>query len=148
MTDSDKDQRYQARMQRKKQLIDDKVKQADQERGVVILLKGNGKGKSSSAFGMVARALGHGLKVGVVQFIKGKWQSGEQLLLADHPQVDWVTMGTGFTWDTQNLQADIDAAERTWQPALKMLADPSINLVVLDEITYMYQYDYLPQQEL
>ncbi len=135
-------------MTRKKSIIDDKIQQADQERGICILLKGNGKGKSSSAFGMVARTVGHGMRVGVVQFIKGKWQCGEQLLFADHPQVEFAVMGSGFTWDTQDRQADIDAAKQTWRQAERMLADPQIDLVVLDEITYMYQYGYLPLEDL
>ncbi len=146
--DSEKQSRHRQRMIRKKAIIDDKVKQADEERGIIVLLKGNGKGKSSSAFGMVARALGHGMKVGVVQFIKGKWQCGEQLLFTDHPQVEFAVMGSGFTWDTQDRQADIDAAEQTWQQAQRMLADPQVDLVVLDEITYMYSYNYLPLEQL
>ncbi|MEH6651539.1 MAG: cob(I)yrinic acid a,c-diamide adenosyltransferase [Motiliproteus sp.] len=146
--DDDKNSRHQKRMERKKAIIDDKIKQADIERGITILIKGNGKGKSSSAFGMVARSVGHGMKVGVVQFIKGKWQCGEQLMFTDHPQVEFAVMGTGFTWDTQDRQADIDAAVSTWIHAERMLADPTIELVVLDEITYMYQYGYLPLEKL
>ena len=129
--------------------MDASIAAADTERGVSILLTGNGKGKTSSAFGMVMRALGYGHKVGVVQFIKGEQLSGEELYLRDHcPQVEFHQMGTGFTWDTQDRSADIEAAERTWALARPMLADPSFDLVVLDELTYMLAYDYLPEDEV
>ncbi|MEH6470739.1 MAG: cob(I)yrinic acid a,c-diamide adenosyltransferase [Halopseudomonas sp.] len=142
--DTSRDQRHRDRMKRKKAIVDEGINQATEERGIIILLKGTGKGKSSSAIGMVARALGHGMKVGVVQFIKGKWQTGEQMLFEKHPDVQFEVMGTGFTWDTQDRQKDIDAALSTWAHAERMLADPAIDLVVLDELTYMFQYDYLP----
>jgi len=148
MSDSERDQRHQQRMQHKKEVIDEKVRQASEERGIVLVLKGTGKGKSSSAFGMVARALGHDLKVGVVQFIKGKWQTGEEKFFASHPAVAFEVMGTGFTWDTQNRALDQAAAERTWAHAEQMLADPELSLVVLDEITYLFKYDYLPLERL
>lgn len=148
MTDSEREQRHQQRMQRKKAVVDDKVRQATEERGIVLVLKGTGKGKSSSAFGMVARALGHDLKVGVVQFIKGKWQTGEEKFFAAHPAVEFQVMGTGFTWDTQNRALDQAAAERTWAHAERMLADPELALVVLDELTYLFKYDYLPLERL
>jgi cob(I)alamin adenosyltransferase len=112
-----------------------------------VLLTGNGKGKSSSAFGMVMRALGYGQTVGVVQFIKGVQLSGEEMYLREHcPQVDFYQMGTGFTWDTQDRSGDIAAAERTWEVAAKMLADAKYDLVILDELTYMLGYDYLNKQ--
>lgn len=148
MTDADRNQRHQQRMQRKKAVIDEKISQATEERGIVLILKGTGKGKSSSAFGMVARALGHEQQVGVVQFIKGKWQTGEEKLFAQHPRVQFEVMGTGFTWDTQNRALDIAASERTWAHAARMLRDPALNLVVLDEITYLFQYGYLPLDTL
>lgn len=146
MTDNDRNQRHKERMQRKKAVIDERVRQADEERGVVVVLTGTGKGKSSSAFGMVARALGHGMRVGVAQFIKGKWQSGEEKLFADHPEVEFVVMGTGFTWNTQDREADMAAARTTWQKAEAMLRNPELGLVVLDELTYMFKFDYLPQE--
>ncbi|MDP4789638.1 MAG: cob(I)yrinic acid a,c-diamide adenosyltransferase, partial [Haliea sp.] len=122
---------------------------ADTERGVGILLTGNGKGKSSSAFGMVMRALGYGYKVGVIQFIKGEQLSGEEIYLRDHcPEVDFYQMGTGFTWDTQDRSADIEAAQRTWEQATAMLSNPAFHLVVLDELTYMLAFDYLPEAEV
>jgi cob(I)alamin adenosyltransferase len=116
---------------------------------VAILLTGNGKGKTSSAFGMVLRALGYDQKVGVVQFIKGEQLSGEELYVRDRcPQVDFYQMGTGFTWDTQDRSGDIAAAKRTWEKALEMLKNPEFDLVVLDELTYMLSFDYLPEDDI
>jgi cob(I)alamin adenosyltransferase len=135
-------------MQRRKQRVDAAIAQAQEERGVLVLLSGNGKGKSSSAFGMLARALGHGQRVGVAQFIKGGQPSGEQLFFAEHPRVRWAVMGTGFTWDTQDRQADQAAAQRLWSQVAQMLADPALDLVILDELTYMFQFDYLPWSEV
>ncbi len=144
-----KNQRHQKAMERQKQAVDEKITAANLERGVVVLLTGNGKGKTSSGFGMVLRALGYGQKVAVVQFIKGVQASGEELLIVSQfPEVDFYQMGTGFTWDTQNRQADIEAAERTWCVAKKHLADPSVDLVLLDELTYMIAYQYLDEQEI
>lgn len=148
-TDSRKAAKHKAAMEKQKASVDASIAAADLERGVAILLTGNGKGKTSSAFGMVMRALGYGHKVGVVQFIKGEQLSGEELYLRDHcPQVEFHQMGTGFTWDTQDRSGDIAAARRTWELAKPMLADPTFDLVVLDEITYMIAYDYLPEEEI
>ena len=134
------------KMQKLKDNVDSSIAAADIERGVCILLTGNGKGKSSSAFGMVMRALGYGYKVGVVQFIKGAQLSGEEMYLRDHcPQVTFEQMGTGFTWDTQDRSGDIAAAEKSWAVAQKMLGDDSYHLVVLDELTYMLSFKYLDQ---
>lgn len=148
MSDEQRNQRHKERMQRKKEVIDQQIADAQIERGVLLILTGTGKGKSSSAFGMVARALGHGQKVGVVQFIKGKWQTGEEKLFATMPDVTFKTMGTGFTWNTQDREADTQAAESTYAHVKAMLADPSYDLVVLDEITYMFKFDYLPLEDL
>ena len=149
MTDSDTtttDLKHKEKMQRQKTRVDAKIAAAKEERGVMILLTGNGKGKSSSAFGMVMRSLGYGYKVGVVQFIKGKQLSGEEMYLKDRcPQVDFHQMGTGFTWNTQDRSGDIAAAEETWAEAERMLADDSLHLVVLDELTYMVGYKYLDE---
>ena len=134
-------------MEKLKDNVDASIAAANTERGVSILLTGNGKGKSSSAFGMVMRALGYGYKVGVVQFIKGAQLSGEELYVRDHcPQVTFQQMGTGFTWDTQDRSADIAAAEKSWAVAEKMLSDKSYHLVVLDELTYMLSFKYLDQE--
>jgi cob(I)alamin adenosyltransferase len=133
-------------MQKQKARVDAQIDSADTERGVFVLLTGNGKGKSSSAFGMVMRALGYGQKVGVVQFIKGQQLSGEEIYLREKcPQVDFYQMGTGFTWDTQDRTADMEAAERTWVQVVPMLSNPEYDLVVLDEITYMIAYKYLDE---
>ncbi|MBU2863728.1 cob(I)yrinic acid a,c-diamide adenosyltransferase [Reinekea forsetii] len=142
-----KNQKHKEAMQKQKESVDSSIAQADEERGVMILLTGNGKGKSSSGFGMVLRALGYGQKVAVIQFIKGQQLSGEELYLKEKlaDEVTFYQMGTGFTWDTQDRSADIAAAETTWQEAAKALADPSYDLVLLDEITYMIGYKYLDE---
>jgi len=138
--------KHQKKMQKLKENVDAGIKSADTEQGVVILLTGEGKGKTSSAFGMVVRALGYDYKVGVVQFIKGQQLSGEELYLRDKcPQVDFYQMGTGFTWDTQDREADIAAAKKTWSVAEQMLKDDSFHLVVLDELTYMFSFKYLDE---
>ena len=148
MTDR-KDEKHKKAMQKQKINVDSSVAQANIDKAVAILLTGNGKGKSSSAFGMVMRALGYGHRVGVVQFIKGVMLSGEELYLREHcPQVQFYQMGTGFTWDTQDRRADIEAAERTWAVAKRFLEDSSLNLVVLDELTYMLSFDYLDEVDV
>lgn len=144
MTDKHKN-----KMQKLKEKVDAGIAAADQERGVMIVLTGDGKGKSSSAFGMVMRALGYHYKVGVVQFIKGEQLSGEELYLRDQcPEVDFYQMGTGFTWNTQDREGDIEAAQATWAVAKKMLTDDSYHLVVLDELTYMLSFNYLDESEV
>ena len=141
--------KHQQKMQKLKEKVDAGIAAADQERGVMILLTGDGKGKSSSAFGMVMRALGYGYKVGVVQFIKGEQLSGEEIYLKDRcPEVDFYQMGTGFTWNTQDRQGDIEAAEKTWAEAERMLADEQYHLVVLDELTYMLSFKYLNESRV
>jgi cob(I)alamin adenosyltransferase len=147
--DNSKDQRHKAAMEKQKAKVDASIAAADEERGIALLLTGNGKGKTSSAFGMVMRALGYGQKVGVIQFIKGEQLSGEELYLRDHcPEVEFYQMGTGFTWDTQDRSGDIAAAVATWERARAMLENPELDLVVLDELTYMLSFDYLPEAEV
>ena len=147
--DDNKNTRHKAAMVKQKANVDASIDAASAEHGVAILLTGDGKGKTSSAFGMVMRALGYGHKVGVVQFIKGEQLSGEEIYLKEQcPQVDFYQMGTGFTWDTQDRSADIAAAIRTWAVAKPMLGDDSYNLVVLDELTYMIAYNYLSEEEI
>lgn len=141
MTDPDRNARHAARMAKKKAVIDAAIAAATDERGLLLVLTGNGKGKSTSAFGMVARALGHGMKVGVVQFIKSRTDTGEEAFLGKH--AEWHVTGDGFTWDTQNRERDIATAKRGWTIAARMLADPSYQLVVLDELTYLLNYGYL-----
>lgn len=144
-----KDAKHKAAMEKQKSKVDANIEAADTERGVAVLITGNGKGKSSSAFGMVLRALGYGMKVGVVQFIKGEQLSGEEIYLRDKlSEIDFHQMGTGFTWDTQDRSGDIAAALATWEKARPMLEDPSYDLVVLDELTYMIAFDYLPEQDI
>ena len=140
---TDKAERHAARMAKKKVVIDANIASADKEKGLLLVLTGNGKGKSSSAFGMVARALGHGMNVGVAQFIKGRSDTGEEAFLGKQPGVEWHVLGEGFTWDTQNLERDIATAKRGWEVARRMLADPAIHLVVLDELTYLLSYGWL-----
>ena len=146
MADENQAESQKRKMQKLKEKVDQHIKACNEEKGVMILLTGDGKGKSSSAFGMVVRSLGYGYKVGVVQFIKGEQLSGEELYLRDHcPQVDFYQMGTGFTWDTQDRDADIAAAQTTWKVVEPMLSDPSYHLVIIDELTYMLSYKYLDE---
>ena len=139
----DQTQRYRARMQRKKVIVDEAIARADQSKGLLLILTGNGKGKSSSAFGMVARALGHGMRVGVAQFIKGRADTGEEAFFRRQENVIWHVLGEGFTWDTQNLVRDKETAQRGWAVVQAMLRDPSINLLVLDELTYPIKFGWL-----
>jgi cob(I)alamin adenosyltransferase len=151
MTDknSEKEERHKKKMQKQKQSIDVTIASAVKEQGVVVLLTGDGKGKTSSAFGMVLRALGYGYRVGVVQFIKGEQLSGEELYLKNElPEVDFYQMGTGFTWDTQDRSGDIAAAEKTWAVVEPMLKDERYHLVILDEITYMLSFKYLDEDRI
>ncbi|MBT4213590.1 MAG: cob(I)yrinic acid a,c-diamide adenosyltransferase [Porticoccaceae bacterium] len=151
MTDknSEKEERHKKKMQKQKQSIDATIASAVKEQGVVVLLTGDGKGKTSSAFGMVLRALGYGYRVGVVQFIKGEQLSGEELYLKNElPEVDFYQMGTGFTWDTQDRSGDIAAAEKTWAIVEPMLKDERYHLVILDEITYMLSFKYLDEDRI
>ncbi|MBI6550404.1 cob(I)yrinic acid a,c-diamide adenosyltransferase [Xenorhabdus lircayensis] len=133
---------YQKRQQRLKEKVDARIEAAQQERGIVIVFTGNGKGKTTAAFGTVTRAIGHGQRTGVIQFIKGTWESGERDLLTQHG-VEFHVMATGFTWETQNRESDTTACQSAWNHALTMLSDPSLHLVVLDELTYMVSYGYL-----
>ena len=140
---TDNTNRHQTRMQRKKTVIDAQIAQANQDKGLLLVLTGNGKGKSSSAFGMVARALGHGMQVGVAQFLKSRTDTGEEQFFSQQAKVEWHVLGDGFTWETQSRERDIATAERGWQIAEHMLSDPHLQLVVLDELTYLLNYGYL-----
>lgn len=139
----DRAQRHKTRMQRKKQVVDAAIDRADQDKGLLLVLTGNGKGKSSSAFGMVARALGHGMRVSVAQFIKGSNDTGEEAFFCRQPDVSWHVLGEGFTWETQNLERDIETAQRGWRVVREMLQDETIDLIVLDELTYPITYGWL-----
>jgi cob(I)alamin adenosyltransferase len=149
MDNNDKDARHNRAMEKQKAAVDAGVAAATIDRGVAVLLTGDGKGKTSSAFGMVLRALGYGQKVGVIQFIKGVQLSGEEHYLRDQcPEVEFYQMGTGFTWDTQDRSSDIAAAESTWEQAANMLGNPELDLVVLDELTYMLAFKYLSEDTI
>ncbi len=137
---------YKQRMARKKAVIDAGIARATDDKGLLLVLTGNGKGKSSSAFGMVGRALGHQLKVGVCQFLKSRTDTGEEAFFSQVANVDWHVLGDGFTWETQSREQDIATAQRGWEVAKRMLADDSYGLVVLDELTYLLNYHYLESQ--
>ena len=144
MTDTDKAKRHEKRMQRTKEMVDQKVEQALIDKGLVLCITGNGKGKSSSGFGMVARALGHNMRVGVVQFIKGAFSTGEEAFFRRFPDdVEYHVMGDGFTWDTQNLEQDIKSAEAGWEVCQRLLNDPTIDVVLFDELNIVLKMRYL-----
>jgi cob(I)alamin adenosyltransferase len=143
MSDKDSEEKHLYKMQKKKAVIDARIAKATEERGVLILMKGNGKGKSSSAFGTMARTLGHGQRAGVVQFSKGRLETGEHLFFKDHPMVDFHVMGHGFTWETQDKIQDIAAAESAWEIAKAMLADDQYDILIFDEMSYMFKFGYL-----
>jgi len=142
------DQYHQTKMERKKEQIDASIERATDEKGLLLVITGNGKGKSTAAFGMVARALGHDMKVGVCQFIKSRTDTGEEAFLGKQSNCDWHVLGDGFTWDTQNKKQDIATAVKGWEVAQKMLADSNYDLVVLDELTYLLSYDYLDKKRV
>ena len=139
---------YKKRMQRKKEYIDSRIDEANIDKGIIVLLTGNGKGKSSSAMGMICRALGYDMKVALVRFLKGDQQTGEDLFLDSHSNIVSAHMKSGFTWDTQNQELDKQKAMETWDVAKEFLNDSNISVVVLDEITYMINYKYIDESEI
>ena len=143
MDKPDREERHRTRMKRKKEVVDKAIASADIERGLLLVLTGNGKGKSSSAFGMIARALGHGMRVSVAQFIKGRSDTGEEAFFRLQNNVTWHVLGEGFTWETQNLARDTETAQCGWAVVKKMLQDPSQQLIVLDELTYPLKFGWL-----
>ena len=141
---NDINERHRIRMERKKAVIDKKISEADKHIGIIVVTTGNGKGKSSSGFGMVMRAMGHGKKVAVVQFIKGGMSTGEELFLRRFPdEVSFHAMGEGYTWETQDRQRDTEKAAEAWALARRFLSDPAIGLVLLDELNIALKYRYL-----
>jgi len=140
--DASKAERHKARQQKVKVGVDAKIAAAQDEKGILLVLTGNGKGKSTSGFGSITRAVGHGHNAAVVQFIKGSWACGERNLL-EGAGVPFHVMGTGFTWETQDKEKDTQAAMEAWLEAEKLLKDESINMVLLDELTYMVSYHYI-----
>lgn len=145
----DKSERHEKRMKRQKQVVDDSINQADKDKGLLLVITGNGKGKSSSGFGMVARALGHNMRVGVVQFIKGAFSTGEEAFFRRFPDdVEYHVMGDGFTWDTQNLQQDIASAKAGWQVCKQLLTDTKIDIVLFDELNIVLKMHYLDTENV
>lgn len=146
---NDINERHRIRMERKKAIIDKKISEADKHIGIIVVTTGNGKGKSSSGFGMVMRALGHGMKVAVVQFIKGGMSTGEEKFLRRFPdEVSFHAMGEGYTWETQDRERDTAKAAEAWALARRFLADPEIGLVLLDELNIALKYRYLDTAEV
>jgi len=144
MSETTKSERHEKRMKRHKEVVDSKIEQANKDKGLLLVITGNGKGKSSSGFGMVARALGHNMRVGVVQFIKGAFSTGEEAFFRRFPnEVEYHVMGDGFTWDTQNLEQDIASAEKGWEVCKKLIADPEIDVLLFDELNIVLKMNYL-----
>ena len=149
MTEAELDARHAEKMKKKKAARDKILATKTIEKGLLIVHTGKGKGKSTAAFGMVFRAIGHGFRVGVVQFVKGIWQTGERVVLDKFPDLVTVkAMGEGFTWETQDRARDIAAARKAWEEAKAMIADPSYRMVLLDELNIVLRYDYLPIEEI
>ncbi|CAH0533076.1 Corrinoid adenosyltransferase [Vibrio stylophorae] len=147
MTEHSKEDRYQQRQQKIKAQVDARIDQANIERGQILVITGNGKGKSTAGFGVITRATGHGQRCAVAQFIKGNWACGERNLLSQHG-VPFYVMATGFTWETQNKDSDTQAAQVVWQNCKQLLTDESIDVVLLDEMTYMVNFGYIDLEEL
>ncbi|MDH2897242.1 cob(I)yrinic acid a,c-diamide adenosyltransferase (plasmid) [Rahnella variigena] len=139
--------RHKQRQQKLKEQVDARIDAAKEQRGILIVFTGNGKGKTTAAFGTVTRAVGHGMRAAVIQFIKGEWPNGEKNLLEPHG-VEFQVMATGFTWETQNKETDTEACQAVWQHGKRMLADAALDLVVLDELTYMVSFGYLDLQDV
>ncbi|HEY7750272.1 MAG TPA: cob(I)yrinic acid a,c-diamide adenosyltransferase [Aestuariivirgaceae bacterium] len=145
----DLDVRHAEKMRKKKAARDKILAGKTIERGLIIVHTGKGKGKSSAAFGMVMRAIGHGMRVGIVQFVKGAWNTGERVILEGFPELCTIkVMGEGFTWETQDRQRDIAHARAGWEEAKRMISDPSYRMVLLDELNIVLRYDYLPLDEI
>ena len=149
MTEAERDSHHADRMAKRKAARDRMLATKTKEKGLLMVHTGKGKGKSTAAFGLAIRAMGNGMRVGVVQFVKGKWQTGERDILEHFPErVTIHTMGEGFTWDTQDRQRDIAAAKAAWQVSCEMMADESYGLILLDELNIVLRYDYLPLAEI
>jgi cob(I)alamin adenosyltransferase len=149
MTEAELNARHAEKMKKKKAARDKIIATKTIEKGLVIVHTGKGKGKSTAAFGMVFRSIGNGMRVGVVQFVKGRWGTGERKVLEAFPdQVELATMGEGFTWETQDRERDIAAARAAWEKGKAMIADPKLDMVLLDELNIVLRYDYLPVEEI
>ncbi|MFA0441667.1 cob(I)yrinic acid a,c-diamide adenosyltransferase [Vibrio sp. 10N.286.49.C2] len=147
LSEEQKQQRHKVRQQKVKENVDKKIANAQEEKGLLLVITGNGKGKSTAGFGTVTRAIGHDKKAAVAQFIKGTWANGEKNLL-EKLGVEFQVMATGFTWETQNKEADTLAAQLVWQECKRMLKDESIDVVLFDELTYMVSYGYIDLDEV
>ena len=148
MSDADAE-RHRLKMAKRKAVQDAEVaSKTITEKGLLIVNTGPGKGKSTAAFGLVVRALGHGWKVGVVQFGKGGWESGERRILEGFPGVSWHTLGEGFTWETQDRARDVAAAQAAWAKATALMDDPAVRLLILDELNIALRYEHLPLLEV
>ena len=154
MTDSDPESdhdnaRHHDKMAKKKAARDKIMAGKTIEKGLLIVHTGKGKGKSTAGFGMVFRAMGHGMRVGVIQFVKGAWSTGERIILEKFPELVTIkAMGEGFTWETQDRERDVTHARAGWEEAKRMIADPSYSMVLLDELNIVLRYDYLPLDEV
>ncbi|NKB51444.1 MAG: cob(I)yrinic acid a,c-diamide adenosyltransferase [Rhizobiaceae bacterium] len=149
LTEDQLNARHADKMKKKKAARDKIIATKTREKGLIMVHTGKGKGKSTAAFGMVFRALGNGMKVGVVQFVKGKWQTGERVILEKlGDQVTMTAMGDGFTWETQDRQRDIDAARAAWERTKEMIMDDEHDMVLCDELNIVLRYDYLPVSEI
>ncbi len=149
MSEDELNARHADKMKKKKVARDKIIATKTREKGLVMVHTGKGKGKSTAAFGMVFRALGNGMKVGVVQFVKGKWQTGERVILEKlGDQVTMTAMGDGFTWETQDRQRDIDAARAAWERTKEMIMDDEHDMVLCDELNIVLRYDYLSVEEI
>ncbi|MBE9516297.1 MAG: cob(I)yrinic acid a,c-diamide adenosyltransferase [Proteobacteria bacterium] len=149
MSDNDdKNKRHKHRMQRHKEVVDAGMAKATDDRGVVVVLTGNGKGKSSSAFGMAARALGHGMSIAIIQFIKGKDTTGEETFFRQFDNVHYHVMGEGFTWETQDRERDIKTAMTAWEKAEEYLTNKDIDMVILDELNIAFKMKYIPVERV
>ena len=147
--ETDEELRHKAKMANRKAIQDAEVAGKTLEKGLLIVHTGKGKGKSTAAFGLLLRAIGRGFRCGVVQFGKGAWQSGERTAVERFgDQVQWHTLGEGFTWETQDRARDVEAARRAWTKTLELMADPSIRLIVLDELNIALRYDHLDTSEV
>jgi cob(I)alamin adenosyltransferase len=148
-TEDEINARHAEKMVKRKEARDRILATKTEERGLLIVHTGTGKGKSTAAFGMVMRAIGHGMRVGIVQFVKGGWTSGERAVLERFPELVTIqVLGEGFTWETQDRRRDIASAEAAWAAAKAMMADPSYRMLVLDELNVVLRYDYLPLAEV
>lgn len=149
MDEEEKNRIHKHKMEKRKELQDSQVRSADKTKKLLMVYTGTGKGKSTAGFGTVLRSLGHGHKVGVLQFIKGAWKTGEQAALSGFGElIRYEVMGDGFTWNTQDRQRDMATARKAWDIAVEMLADESYHLVLLDELNIVLRYDYLPLAEV